>query len=420
MLILENTLLALAGLKANKMRTALTMLGIIIGISSVIAITIVGDAANHSVMSSMESIGASNISVMVQQKEMDEGSYQDVSMKAKDYITDEMIEKLSKHFGQRIQSASLSKPIGSGEAKDGKNYANIEILGVNQSYLKSNKLLFLSGRYFTDKDQQEARKVALVSDKLVENLFHKDPSEVIGERIEVEAGSKYYTYTIIGVYKYQRPAYSMDSSSDKDKKTNCYLPLPTAFSQSRSEGHYGSIDIIARNGTDSAALAQEIADYMNHEFYKDNPHFTISAYSMESMMTETKTMLSTIQKAIAGAAAISLLVGGIGVMNIMIVSITERTREIGTRKALGATNGFIRMQFIMEAVVICLIGGFAGVALGLAVGMAGAGLMGYQGSASISIIAGCVLFSFVFGIFFGFYPASRAARLDPIEALRYE
>lgn len=420
MLILENTLLALAGLRANKMRTALTMLGIIIGISSVIAITIVGDAANHSVMSSMESMGASNISVMVQQKEMDEGSYQDISMKAKDYITDEMIEKLSKHFGQRIQSVSLSKTIGSGEAKDGKNYANIDILGVNQSYLKSNKLLFLSGRFFTDKDQQEARKVALVSDKLVENLFHKDPSEVIGERIEVEAGSKYYTYTIIGVYKYQRPAYSMDSSSDKDRKTNCYLPLPTVFTQSRSEGHYSSIDIIAQNGIDSAALAQEISDYMDSEFYKDNPHFTISAYSMESMMTETKTMLSTIQKAIAGAAAISLLVGGIGVMNIMIVSITERTREIGTRKALGATNGFIRMQFIMEAIVICLIGGFAGVALGLAVGMTGARLMGYQGSASISIIAGCVLFSFVFGIFFGFYPASRAARLDPIEALRYE
>lgn len=420
MLILENILLAFAGLKANKMRTVLTMLGIIIGISSVIAITIVGDAANNSVMTSMEDMGSGNISVMVQQKDDGTGVYQETAMKPKDYMTNEMIEKVKTHFGSQIKTVGLSEQAGSGIAKLGRNYANIEMLGVNQGYMKSNKLLLLNGRLFTDKDQLESKKVALVSDKFAENVFQKKPEEIIGKRVDIEAGNKYYTYTIIGVYKYQKPAYSTDTSSDKERKTNFYMPLKTVFLQNRRDSRYASIETVAGRGVDSGILADRISDYMNDTFYKDNPNFMISAYSMEAMMAETKSMLSTIQKAIAGAAAISLLVGGIGVMNIMIVSITERTKEIGTRKALGATNGFIRLQFITEAIVICLIGGLFGIGLGLGAGMTGAKLMGYHGSVSIKVILGCVMFSFVFGIFFGFYPANRAAKMDPIEALRYE
>lgn len=420
MLILENILLAFAGLKANKMRAVLTMLGIIIGISSVIAITIVGDAANNSVMTSMEDMGAGNISVMVQQKDDGSGSYQEMDMKPRDYITNDMIEKLTAHFGGRIKTVGLSEQAGEGKAKEGKNYANIVMLGVNQGYMKSNKPLLLGGRLFTDKDQQESKKVALVSDKFVENVFRKKPEEIVGRRVDIETGNKYYTYTIVGVYKYQKPAYSTDTTSDRERKTNFYIPLKTVFIQNRRDSRYGSIDVVAGSGVDSGVLADEISGFMNEAFYKDNQNFSVSAYSMEAMMAETKSMLSTIQKAIAGAAAISLLVGGIGVMNIMIVSITERTKEIGTRKALGATNGFIRLQFIMEAVVICLVGGMLGIGLGLGAGLTGAKLMGYHGSASIKVILGCVLFSFVFGIFFGFYPANRAAKMDPIEALRYE
>lgn len=420
MLILENILLAFAGLKANKMRAALTMLGIIIGISSVIAITIVGDAVNHSVMTSMEDMGAGNISVSVQQKDDGSGEYQEIAMKQKDFITNNMVEKMTAYFDSKIKTVGLSEQAGSGKAKEGKNYANIDMLGVNQGYLKSNKPILLSGRLFTDRDQQESKRVALVSDKFAENVFHKRPEEIIGKRVDIEAGNKYYNYTIIGVYKYQKPAYSMDTVSDRERKTNFYLPLKTVFLQNRKESGYRNIDVVAGSGVDSGVLADEISGFMNETFYKDNQNFTVSAYSMEAMMAETKNMLSMIQKAIAGAAAISLLVGGIGVMNIMIVSITERTKEIGTRKALGATNGFIRLQFITEAIVICLAGGLLGVGLGLGAGLAGAKIMGFHGSVSIKVILGCLLFSFVFGIFFGFYPADHAAKMDPIEALRYE
>ena len=141
---------------------------------------------------------------------------------------------------------------------------------------------------------------------------------------------------------------------------------------------------------------------------------------MESMVETMSSMMSTISTAIAAIAAISLLVGGIGVMNIMLVSITERTREIGTRKALGATNGSIRFQFIVESVIICLVGGVLGIILGVSLGALGAHLLGYSASASIPVILVSVLFSASIGIFFGYYPANKAAKLDPIEALRYE
>jgi len=159
---------------------------------------------------------------------------------------------------------------------------------------------------------------------------------------------------------------------------------------------------------------------MNGRYYRDNDSFEISAMSMESVIKSMTEMLSTVSLAIAAIAGISLLVGGIGVMNIMLVSITERTREIGTRKALGATNGFIRFQFIMEAIVLCMIGGVIGIIAGVGVASVVTNLMGYAVRPSVSGIVLSVSFSVFIGVFFGYYPANKAAKLNPIEALRYE
>lgn len=172
--------------------------------------------------------------------------------------------------------------------------------------------------------------------------------------------------------------------------------------------------------TDTKLFAEQTAQYFNRRFYRSNKYVAIQAESMDSMIGQMTGMMDTMKLAISVIAAISLLVGGIGVMNIMLVSVTERTREIGTRKALGAKNSAIRIQFIVESMIICLIGGVIGVLLGTTLGRLGSVLLGAPGWPSPLVVTVAVGFSMAIGIFFGYYPANKASKLDPIEALRYE
>lgn len=429
MLILENLWLALTSLVANKMRALLTMLGIIIGIGSVIAIMTVGDSITTSVTTSMQSMGANNITVGLQKKSTEdevtesgmrfEGGSRDRSLSEEDYITDEMLEELERTYPQEIDSISLSESVGSGTAEDGKLYANISITGVNTGYLEANELDMLAGRSLTEVDQEKAKKVAVVSDKLVNNLFQGDNQAALGEVIEVTLNNNFYTYYIVGVYEYTASAFGFSSDSEEDISTDVYIPLKTAQTQNHNTSGYSQFTVLTSVNTDSSEFLDKIENFFQ-QYYAKNENYQISAFSMESIISTMTEMLSTISVAIAIIAGISLLVGGIGVMNIMLVSITERTREIGTRKALGATNGSIRFQFIMESVVICLFGGFIGIVLGLVLGAVAVSIMGYEATPSVGGIIFSVTFSILIGIFFGYYPANKAAKMNPIEALRYE
>lgn len=429
MLILENVWLALTSLVANKMRALLTMLGIIIGIGSVIAIMTVGDSITNSVTTSMQSMGANNITVGLQQKSTEdevtesgmrfEGGPRGRSMSDEDYITDEMLEELKAEYPESIDSISLSESVGSGTAEDGKLYANISITGANDGYFQANELELLAGRNLTKVDQEKAKKVAVVSDKLVNNLFGGDNEAALGSAIEVTLNNKYYIYYIVGVYEYSASLFGFSSETEEDISTTVYIPLKTAQQQNHNTVGYSQFTVITSVGTDTTAFMEQIENFFE-QYYARNENYEISAYSMESMISSMTDMLSTISIAISIIAGISLLVGGIGVMNIMLVSITERTREIGTRKALGATNGSIRLQFIMESVVICLFGGFIGIILGLILGGVAVSVMGYDASPSITGIVFSVTFSIFIGVFFGYYPANKAAKMNPIEALRYE
>lgn len=428
MLIYENILLALAGLRANKLRSFLTMLGIVIGIASVIAIMTVGDATSKSVMSSMSDMGANNINVYLMAKGTDaDGTMSDGSntraVKSKDYFTESMFDDLGAAFPQEIEGVSLSKNIGEAKAEEKTNYANVNVSGVNELNLKGRNLKLLAGRLLAPEDYAGVRKVALVSDKFVNNMFHGDAASAVGSPMEIKKGNKYYSYTIVGVYEYVASSEQFAGGSmgaEKDLRTDCYIPLETVLTQEKQEMRFDNFEVVAKTGADPAGIADSIANYLNERYYKDNDTYEAFAYSMKAMLGELEGMLNTQKLAFAAIGAISLLVGGIGVMNIMIVSITERTREIGTRKALGATNGSIRLQFIMEAIVICLIGGIIGVVLGLILGLFASKMMNYPGTPSVSGIIFCVLFSIAFGVFFGYYPANKAAKLNPIEALRYE
>ena len=202
--------------------------------------------------------------------------------------------------------------------------------------------------------------------------------------------------------------------------TNAYIPLATEKEIMRSDDGYTQFTIVTDTSVSSVSAFANQVEAFFAPYYASNDNYEIATSTMESMTESMSEMVHTVSLAISLIAGISLLVGGIGVMNIMLVSITERTREIGTRKALGATNGSIRLQFIIESMVLCLVGGCLGIVLGLILGSVAASVLGYSATAPVAAIFIAVLFSMVVGVFFGYYPANKAARMDPIEALRYE
>lgn len=422
MSFIENIRLAIAGLRAGKMRALLTMLGIIIGIGSVIAIVTVGNSLSSSITGSMSSMGVNNITVSVREKNSQggfgpAGGGGGSSMEEADKITPDMINRLQETYPDDITAISLSANAGSATAKDGRKYANISLSGANSGYKTANNVELQEGRFITDRDTQGVKNVAVVSDKLVGKLFSGE-EDILGKELKVYTDDQIITFSIIGIYTYEASAFAGMESED-DLRTSLYIPVTTAKKLTGDDKNYQSFTVVSGQGADTDKLITKIKTFLD-KYYENKPKYTINATSMESMLTQMTDMLSTVQIAISAIAAISLLVGGIGVMNIMLVSVTERTREIGTRKALGARSNAIRVQFIVESMIICLIGGVIGVGLGIGLGNLGAKLLGSPASASIVAIIIAVLFSMAIGVFFGYYPANKAAKLDPIEALRYE
>jgi len=481
MYIKENIMLAIAGLKSNKMRSLLTMLGIIIGIASVIGVVSVGNAMTSSVTSSMSSMGATNITVNVQEKStankaialakklaIDENSAASMQKKDSkettstsknnaggaatggspsgggvripggggappsgggrssgssssatsdtDLMTMEQINTLQANFSDKIGSISISENGSSGKVKNDTTYANISTIGTNVGYEDVKSVSMKEGRYLTQNDIDGAKNVAVVSDKLITKIFG-DNVDPINKEIKVYTSNAIYTYTVVGVYTYKSQGGNR-TTSDENLSTSIYIPI-TVEKKSATTKNYQTFTIKAKDDVDVSTFTTELSTYLS-SIYAKNIKFEAQASNMESMLESMTSMMSTVKLAISGIAGISLLVGGIGVMNIMLVSVTERTREIGTRKALGAKGSHIKMQFIVESIIICSIGGLMGIALGIGLGEAIAKVMGFVNTISPVVIIISFSFSMFIGVFFGYYPAKKAAELDPIEALRYE
>ena len=418
----ESVRVSLEGLRANKMRSLLTMLGIIIGIAAVIGILTVGNGLTGSITGSMSSLGATNITVFLQEKAGGMGGMETIlgvaSPEEEDLITDEMLEALRQRYGQAVAGISVSASAGSGVARDGRLYANVSLTGINEEYLAVNNTDLLAGRTIRQEDLDGRRSVCVVSDRLVENLYQGDADAALGDEVRVELNGEYQSFRIVGIYEYDA-SMSISFSAEEDVTTSLYIPITTANHLTGSPEGYSTVTVQASAGTDSAAMAQSIREFLNR-YYANNEDYGVSAMAMSTMVESMSAIMDTLSIAISVIAGISLLVGGIGVMNIMLVSVTERTREIGIRKALGATNNDIRIQFVVESVIVCLIGGIIGILLGAVLGYVGSSLISEACLPRPGYIALAVGFSMAIGVFFGYYPANKAARLDPIEALRYE
>ena len=425
MQLFDNVRMAFGSLWANKMRALLTMLGIIIGIGSVIAIVTLGDSLTGSITDSLQGFGINNITVSLQQKSEDiettGGGMVAVRMfgpeqpSEGDLITDAMIEEFRTAYADNIYAVSLSQSVGTGTVRQGSTSVSVNAQGANADLALASDLELLHGRFIKDSDGE--RQVAVVSDKFCEKVFGASSASVLGRGFELAVNGKLLRFYVVGVYEYDDSGYF--SLTGSDPVPELYMPLAAAQKLAGGTAGYQNFTVVAASGTDTTAFLENVKSFFA-SFYTRNQSWTVTASSMESMLKEMTSMMNTVKLAISAIAAISLLVGGIGVMNIMLVSITERTREIGTRKALGAPGRALRLQFITEAVVICLVGGAFGVALGIGAGSAGAQLLGYAAKPSAVAILAAVGFSMAIGVFFGYYPANKAAKLDPIEALRYE
>ena len=440
LLFFENILLALAALRSNVMRTILTMLGIIIGIGAVICIDTLGNSLTKAVMDTMESAGGNSINVMLQEKsietETDENGFEFRGFARRrestddDRFTDEMLLELMDAYPDEIKTIQVSDQLGNGIVKKASEYANVTVTGIGPSeFTTGNAPKILAGDDFDSKAYTEGRAVAMVSDYFCNNLYEGDYDKAIGNKITVTIGQKFYDFTISGVYKYE--ANSMASmmgttTSEYDTSTTLYVPIKNIQEKTHKKG-YDSFTVIVDPST--VTNQDEFTDKMEQtldKYYHNNDYFQPSIFSLSSIFDQFATLLNAVKMVFAGVAAISLLVGGIGVMNIMLVSISERTREIGTRKALGASNTSIRTQFIVEAMVLCLIGGSLGILTGIGMGTIGVKIMsavrGEEMTAvpSIASMVIAVVFSLAIGVFFGYYPANKAAKMNPIDALRYE
>ncbi len=437
MLIAENIILAFNSIMSNKMRALLTMLGIIIGIGSVIAILTVGNSLTLTVEDNMQSMGSKDIFVAVTSRGEDDERESMIDgvvypttevsrkeMNDEDYITSDMIRDMSDKFTDEIYAVNVYNRVGDGKASYSAADTDIMVRGVSAGYFLTNAIDIKSGRMFNASDFNNARNVCLVDKKLVDALFKGDAEACLGKEVEFEIeGAKTTSFSVIGVYEKSNKDTGMGSlSSMMDilmPGAQVYIPLKAGNQLTGNKDLYSTFRVSTTVGVDTEQFAKELTNYFK-PYFEANPNWRVQAVTFEGMLDSLTSIIDTITLAVSIIAGIALLVGGIGVMNIMLVSVTERTREIGTRKALGARNSSIRIQFLIEAMVICLIGGIIGLVLGLVSGSLLSSLLGYQAAPSVPGVIFSLLFSIGIGIAFGYFPADKAAKMNPIDALRHE
>jgi len=386
MIMFLNTLrLALRSILTNKMRSFLTMLGIIIGVFSVVMLMSIAQGTTSSVTSAIASMGSELLTVTVTEES--------IELTTDDFLALEQLEGIS----DVAPYLSIS-----GTVKSGSEYAAASALGITETYLEVADIALQAGRGIVPSDLEWRTNVAVIGTEIAGELF--ESYDVLGKTFTMNNR----TFTIIGLLE--------ESGSDMTGSLDSRILLPLTTAQRISDATSISTCYVRASSADTVETVQTLTELYLYELTGDEDSYSV--FNMSELLETLDGVMSTLSLMLGGIAGISLLVGGIGIMNIMLVSVAERTREIGIRKAIGARRLHIMMQFLIEACVLSLLGGF----IGLGLSMLGLKMFSLIAEITIGVepvaAIGALLFCMIIGLIFGGYPAAKASRLTPIDALQ--
>jgi len=402
MLITEILRVALAAIRANKLRSFLTALGIIIGIASVITMVALGEGAQRAVEARLRTLGTNVLTVRPGQEMRGGVDRGDTRLRP-----DEARALLRSPRAIAAASPEMQRRV---QVEFGESNANLQVSGVWPSYFSIQNFQLDAGRLFSDAEERGRRRVVLLGATVAEKLQTTSP-ELLDQTVRIGG----VPFQVIGIFA-EKGSAGFASPDD-----GLYLPLSTAQFRVFGDDRVNAIYVQATSEKEMNAAIAEIDGVMRREHrLRPAQQSDFSIRNQSTLMSTFEATTKTFSYLLAGIALVSLLVGGIGIMNIMLVSVTERTREIGVRKALGARKRDILMQFLIEALVLCLAGGVIGILIGFGAAEAVRRFAGWNAEVAPAAVALAFSFSAAVGIFFGLWPARKAARLDPIEALRYE
>jgi putative ABC transport system permease protein len=398
---------AFRALQRNKMRAALTMLGIIIGVSAVVAMVSIGQGAQAAVAAQIDSIGTNLLFVSAGAQNVG-GVRSGTGDTGTNTLTVEDLDAIKRE----VPSVSMLTPTvnSRGQLVAGNMNWNTSIQGVSEQYPEVRKWRVQSGEFFTESDVRTAGRVLVIGQTIADNLFAGgDP---IGQTVRVQN----LPFRVIGVMVRKG-----QDQQGRDQDDIAFTPYTTVQKKILGSPRLQIAYVSAVSPDATYTAQQQITELLRqrHKLNANDPDdFTVR--NMSDIAQAANETNSTMTMLLACIAGVSLLVGGIGIMNIMLVSVTERTREIGIRMAIGARSSAVKSQFLIESIVLSLMGGSIGILLGVGVSLAIPRMLGWPTLISTMAIVGSVIFSVAVGVFFGYYPARKAAALDPIDALRYE
>ena len=403
-MLIENMAMAFSAIRANKMRSFLTMLGIIIGIGSVISIVSIGDTMRGLFSDLYKNVGITQAYLAI-------GYWVD-DVRQSDYFTLEELARVKEVFGDQIAYID-SGATTSAEAIYKRNTINFDYTGIDYNYIDVQPVNIVYGRYLNEGDILGRKKNVVMNVDSAKMLFGEE--NAVGKTFRTTLYGYTDVFTVVGVYKEEINAFQALMMGGRTDRGSAFIPY-TLLTWPNDYFYY--LHLYASDDVNLDEFFNQLKTYVA-KLKGRQPEDMRLETAMDQML-QVDSMMGGLSMAVGGIAAISLLVGGIGIMNIMLVSVTERTREIGIRKSLGAKTRDILIQFLTESAILSACGGIIGISIGVGLVSLGGLALGINVIIKPGVIIMAVSFSAIVGIFFGIYPASKAANADPIDALRYE